>query len=109
MDIKVIIDTVAQYLRGHITEISVSVTAVIIMLAGPYLTSTVKRLTKTYNWFFRYCCFILLCTVGVGFLTKVLYQALRYWFGRQGDIALILWVAGVYLGLALFAKMQREI
>ena len=109
MDIKAIVDTVAQYMRSHINEISVSITAVVIMLVGPYLVSSIKRLTKSYNWFVRYCCFILLCTVGIGFLTKFLYQILRLWFSQQSGIALILWVVGVYLALALFAKLQKEI
>ena len=103
------VDSVAQYLRNHIPEISVSITAVVIMLAGPYLTSFIKRFTKSFNWFFKYCCFILLCTAGVGFLTKILYQILKHWFSQQSGITLILWVIGLYLGLALFAKLQKEI
>ena len=108
MDVK-FTGAVAQFLHNYISEISFSITAVTIMIAGPYMTSFIKRFTKTSNWFIRYCCYMLLCTVGVGVLTKILYQGIRHWLGQQSGIALILWVIGVYLGLALIAKQQKEI
>ena len=99
----------AQYLRSNITEISFSVTAVTIMIAGPHFTSFIKRFTRSYNWFLRYCCYVFLCTVVITFLAKVLFQGLKHWFGQQAGTSIILWVAGVYLGLALLAKQQKEI
>ncbi|MDR0306263.1 MAG: DUF3392 family protein [Chitinispirillales bacterium] len=104
-----IVNTVTQYLQSNIGGISFSVTAVTIMIAGPHITSFFKRFTKSYNWFFRYCCYVILCTVGISFLAKFIYQGLKHWFEQQSGLALILWVTGVYLGLALLAKQQKEI
>jgi len=99
----------AQFLSNNLDEICLSVTAVAIMIAGPHMTSAIKRFTKPYNWFFKFCCFIILCTVILGFLSKILYQGLKHWYGQQSGLALILWIAGTYLGLAFLAKRQKEI
>ncbi len=99
----------AHFLRENINEICFGITAVALMLAGPHLTSLIKRLTSKLNWFIRYCCYILLCTVGIGFLSKVMFQGLKHWFTIQNNVALLIWVPGIYLGLAWFAKQQREI
>jgi hypothetical protein len=99
----------AQFLINNLNEICLSITAVTIMIAGPHLTSAIKRLTKPYNWFFKFCCFIVLCTVILTFLSKILFKGLKYWYGQQNGLALILWITGTYLCLAFFAKQQKEI
>ncbi|MFP4165130.1 MAG: DUF3392 family protein [Chitinispirillaceae bacterium] len=104
-----VLDSFADYIRSHINEICFGVTAVTIMISGPRLTSFVKKLTLKFNWFIRYCCYILLCTVGVGFLSRVLFNGLKYWFSQQSNFLLLFSVPGVYLGLAWIAKQQREI
>jgi len=98
-----------QFLNNNLSEICLSITAVTIMIAGRHMTSAIKRITKPYNWFFKFCCFIILCTVVIGFLSKVLYQGLKHWYGQQSGLALILWIACTYLGLAFIAKRQKEI
>ncbi|MCL2688810.1 MAG: DUF3392 family protein [Chitinispirillia bacterium] len=99
----------AQFLANNLNEICLSITAVTIMIAGPHLTSAIKRVTKPYNWFFKFCCFIILCTVILTFLSKILYKGLKYWYGQQSGLALILWVTCTYLSLAFIAKQQKEI
>lgn len=103
------VNAFAQYLRSNINEICFGITAVAIMLSGPHLTSILKRFTIKLNWFLRYCIFIILCTVGIGFLSKTIFQGLKYWFTQQGNAALVLWVPAVYLGLAWYAKQKKEI
>lgn len=104
-----LINTGAHYLRDHMNQICFGIVAVVIMISGPHLTSFVKRMTIKFNWFVRYCCYILLCTAGIGFLSRVMFQGLKYWFSSQNNLVILISVPGVYLGLAWLAKQQREI
>ncbi|KMQ51284.1 hypothetical protein CHISP_1767 [Chitinispirillum alkaliphilum] len=104
-----LVDSAMGFVRGHLSEISFGITAVALMLFGRPVNSVVKKFTKGVNWFFRYCIYILLCTVGYGLLTRFLYRSLITWFRGLEDPALILIVTSIYLLLAWIAKAQKEI
>ena len=103
------VNSFAVFIRTNITEISFGITAVILMLSGRPVNSVVKKFTQTMHWFLRYCIYVLLCTLGYGFLSTMIYQGFRNWFLSLSNPALVLWVPSVYLILAWFAKAQKEI
>ncbi|HEX2956656.1 MAG TPA: DUF3392 family protein [Chitinispirillaceae bacterium] len=104
-----IIHDSALFLRHNIQFVAFGITAVTVTLIGPYINGTVKRISASLHWLIRYVLFVLLCTLGYGFLTQVLYFWLKKWIIRLPDIHLLIWTSLIYLGLAWFAKQQKEI
>lgn len=104
-----IIVTVASCIRQHIPEISFGITAVALVLIGPSVNRVIRHLSRSLHWSLRYTIFIMLCTIGYGFITHILYKSLRVWFVNLDNSMLVFWVCVVYLGLAWFAKRQHEI
>ncbi len=104
-----ILHDTAQFLRHNIQFVTFGITAVTITLVGPYINGTVKRITASLHWLIRYIVFVLLCTLGYGFLTQILYFWMKKWIIRLPDIQLLIWTSLIYLGLAWFAKQQKEI
>lgn len=99
----------AGLIHQYMSEVCFGITAVTLILAGPDINGIVQRLTRSFHWLVRYCLFVLMCTIGYGFLTQVLYRGLKYWLVRQHGFALVLMTAGMYLVLAFFAKKQKKI
>ena len=100
---------IANLIRQNLSEVCFGITAVSLILAGPAINEFVQRLTTSFNWIVRYLVFLLMCTIGYGFLTQVIYRSLRHWLVCQKGLALILLTVGIYLVLAFFARKQGRI
>jgi hypothetical protein len=100
---------IAGLIRQHMSEVCFGITAVSLILAGPAINGFVQRLTKSFHWFVRYLVFVLMCTIGYGFLSQVIFRGLKQWFAHQGAVSLILITTALYLVLAFFAKKQGQI
>ena len=96
-------------IRTHINYVSLGITAVSLMLAGPYINGFIGQMTQKLNWFLRYILFILMCTIGYGLLTQVVFRNLARWLMYQHSVALIVITTIIYLGLAFFARKQGHI
>lgn len=103
------IAVVAEFLRLHIAGVTFGMTAVSLMLAGPVINGGVQRAVQRFHWLVRYAIFVLLCTVGYGFLTNLLYRGLARWLLYQQSLHLIIIVTVIYLALAFFARKQGHI
>lgn len=101
--------SLAKYIRAHIQEICFGITAVTLVVAGPSINGLFRQITKSMHWFFRYLLFIILCSVGYGVLSQVIYRGVRNWLQGQSSILLVLWTAAIYLLLAWLAKKQKNI
>lgn len=99
----------AKYIGSHIQEVSFGITAVTLVLAGPFINGLFKHITRNLHWFLRYLFFIVLCTAGYGFLTQVIYQGVKRWLRGQSSILLVVWTAAIYMLLAWMAKRQKDI
>lgn len=99
----------AQYVRHNIQFVTFGITAVSITLVSPYINNTIKQITATLHWLLRYVVFVLLCTLGYGFLTQVLYFWLKKWLVHLPDMHLVIWTSLIYLGLAWFAKQEKKL
>jgi hypothetical protein len=100
---------VARLLRTYLSEVCFGITAVALILAGPAINGFFSRLTEKLHWILKYLLFVLLCTVGYGVLTQVVYQGLKHWMVRQHNLLLVLVTLGIYLVLAFLAKKQGHI
>jgi hypothetical protein len=99
----------ANLIRQHLSEVSFGITAVTLILGGPAINEFVQRLTKSLHWLARYLVFVLMCTIGYGFLTQIIYRGLKHWLVYQKNLPLILITAALYLVLAFFARKQGRI
>ena len=61
------------------------------------------------HWILRYLIFIILCTIGYGFLSHILFNGIKKWLAGQASLPLIGWTIGIYLVLAWIAKQRKAI
>lgn len=100
---------IANLIRPNLSEVCFGMTAVALVLSGPYINQFVARLTVKLHWLVRYFVFVLMCTVGYGALTQILYRGLKHWLTGQRAFALVMFTVIIYLVLAYFARQQKRI
>jgi hypothetical protein len=103
------VDFLAGLIRSHIAQVSLGITAVSLMLAGPLINGFVQNATQKLHWLLRYGIFILMCSIGYGFLTHFMLRGLAGWLKYQRSTELLVITAGIYVVLAYFAKKQGHI
>lgn len=99
----------ASFIRTYIDEVCFGITAVTLMLFGPGINSSVRRLTRRLNWFLRYSVFVLLCTGGYIFFSQAIFRATKHLLLICSRPLLVFLTAGIYLVLAWIAKEQKAI
>jgi hypothetical protein len=100
---------IASLIRPNLSEICLCMTAVTLVLSGPYINKFVAGLTEKLHWLTRYLVFVLMCTIGYGALSQILYRGLNHWLSRQNAFALVVFTVIIYLVLAYFARKQKRI
>ena len=103
------IDHPAHWLRAHLPEIAISITAMCLVVAGPYLNAGLKKLTGRLHMLLRYALFVLLSTVGYGLITNFGFRTIRGVLTGLGKWELIAAVAGAHLVLAWLLKRDKAI
>ncbi|MDQ3003150.1 MAG: DUF3392 domain-containing protein [Fibrobacterota bacterium] len=104
-----LIDFSARWMRGHLTEIAISITAMSLVVAGPYFNAGLKRLTRKLHWLVRYALFVLLSTLGYGLITNISMRSLRGFLILLNGGQLLAAVLFAHLLLAWFLKRDRAI
>lgn len=102
-------DFPAQWLRAHLPEIAISITAMCLVVAGPYMNAGLKNLTGRLHMLLRYALFVLLSTVGYGLITNFGLRTIRGMLTGLGKWELIVAVAGAHLVLAWLLKRDKAI
>ena len=100
---------IAKLIRPNLSGICLCMTAVTLVLAGPYINRFVAGLTEKLHWLTRYLVFVLMCTIGYGALSQILYRGLKHWLMGQPAFALVAFTIVIYLVLAYFARKQKRI
>jgi hypothetical protein len=96
-------------MRAHLSEIAISLTAMILVVAGPYMNAGLKNLTGRLHMLARYALFVLLSTVGYGLITNFCLKTLRTMLFSLGKWELLAVVAGAHLVLAWLLKRDKAI
>lgn len=95
--------------RRHLPEISISLTAMILVMLTPAFNKGMKVMSGPLHWLMRYGLFVLLATVGSGLLThfgvKTILSSLR----ALPDGQLLAVVAGAHLLIAWILKRENHI
>jgi hypothetical protein len=99
----------SDWMRAHLSQIAFSLTAMLLVIGGPYLNSGVKKVTQRLHWLIRYALFVLLSTLGYGLITNVSFQAIRGLLMRLDHVQFIAVVLGVHLVLAWLLKRDKRI
>ena len=104
-----VLQYMASFIRTYVHEISFGITAVTLMLFGPHLNRSVRRLTRKLAWYVRYAVFILLCTGGYTVLAHVIYRGVAELIRSSTNLLAVVVTLGLYLLLAWIAKEQKAI
>lgn len=96
-------------MRGHLSEIAFSITAMLLVVGGPYLNAGMKGLSRKLHWVLRYALFVLLSTVGYGLITNFGLHNIRGLMFRLGNVQLLIFVFLIHLILAWLLKRDRAI
>lgn len=99
----------ASFIRTYMHEICFGITAVTLVLIGPYINSTLRKLVKKLHWFLRYVVFVIVCTAGYTFLGEIAYQGVKTLLTGCSNPLLVLITLIAYLILAWIAKEQKMI
>ncbi len=99
----------SAWMRSHLPQIAFSLTAMVLVLGGPYINGAVKKATQPLHWLLRYALFVLLSTVGYGLIANFGLQATRSLLARLTSFQLIGAVFGAHLVLAWFLKREKKI
>jgi cation transport ATPase len=99
----------ASLIRNHLSDVSFSMVAVALMLAGPVINRSILKAAQKFHWILRYLLLVVICSAGYGFLTNVAHKGLRHWLAGQRAVWLVLITAAIYLVLAWLARKQGEI
>jgi putative Mn2+ efflux pump MntP len=100
---------IARLIRPHLSGVCFGITTVALMLAGPSINGFISTITRKLHWSARYLVFVLMCTIGYGALTQILYRGLKHWLTPQHAFALVVFTAIIYLLLAYIAHKQKHI
>lgn len=97
------------WMRAHLSEIAFSITAMLLVVGGPYLNAGLKGLTRTFHWLARYALFVLLSTVGYGLITNYGLRTLRGALRGLTNVQLFITVLAAHLILAWLLKRDKAI
>ena len=104
-----IIHQFADFLRLHLTSISVGLVATFLMIYGAYINNYFKKITKSVPFLGRFALFVVLCSAGYGFMSSQLVKLIKMFLRSQADIPLIGIIAGAFLTLAFLARSGKDI
>ena len=99
----------ASFIRTYLHEISFGITAVSLMLFGPHINGSLRRLVRKFHWLLRYATFVLLCTVGYTFLLQAVYRGVKHFLQSCSNPLLVVVTLASYLLLAWVAHEQKAI
>jgi hypothetical protein len=103
------VNMAGQWMRGHLTEIAFSITAMILVVGGPYINAGMKSLSQKLHWVLRYALFVLLSTAGYGLITNFGLRNMRGFLLRLGNWQLLAAVLAAHLILAWLLKRDKAI
>lgn len=97
------------YLRDHTQEIAFSLVATLLMVYGHQLNRYFRKTTAKMNWFVRFILFVLLCTIGYGFLSTVLVKFIASGLSQLSSQAFLGTITASYIFLAYIARRKKEV
>lgn len=109
MAMEHLIHEFAQFLRLHLTSISVGIIATLLMLWGDAINGFFKKITRKIPFAGRFALFVVLCSAGYAFLSSQLVRCFRFFLKSQADLPLIGIIAGSFIVLAIFAYRGRDV
>lgn len=101
--------TLAALTRSHLREISISLTAMILVVMSPAINAGMKSIAGPLHWLLRYALFVLLATVGGGLLTHLGVTFIDRGLRGLSDGQLLGGVAGAHLAIAWILKRENHI
>ncbi len=96
-------------MRAHLTEIAFSLTAMALVVGGPYVNTGVKNLARKFHWLLRYALFVFLAVAGYGILANFVQRNTRGFLSVLSDGQLVVAVLGLHLIMAWLLKRDRKI
>lgn len=103
------IHSFADFLRDHLSSISVGLVATLITIYGAHINGYFRKITKSIPFVARFALFIVLCSAGYAFLSSQAVRYLRIFLIQQKDIPLILIISGAFLVLAFLARNGKNL
>jgi hypothetical protein len=98
-----------HWMRLHISEIAVSLTAMTLVVGGPYVNAGLKNLSRKFHWLLRYGLFLSLSVVGYGIISNFIQRHTKGLLSALPDVELIGAVVGLHLLLAWLLKREGKI
>ena len=98
----------ADFLRSHLSSISVGIISTILVIYGGALNQHARKLTKKFPFIGRFAFFVVLCSAGYGLLSSQLVRYLRHFLMDLQDLHLILAITLSFIILGFLAKSSKN-
>lgn len=99
----------SYFLLNHDGEVALAIVATGLIIFGEDINSIVRRALKPFHFLIKFLGFILLCSLGYGFLTVYATKALTKTLHQIPFGYLPFLVGAIFLLLALFASKRKQI
>lgn len=99
----------ADFLRLHLTSISVGLVSTILVIYGAPINNFFKKITHSIPFLGRFMLFVLLCSAGYALVSSQLVRYLQIFLRDQQDLPLIGVVIGLFLVVAFLAYHGKDV
>ncbi|MCP4605602.1 MAG: DUF3392 family protein [Proteobacteria bacterium] len=97
-----------QLARAHLAELVMVLTVAVVVLADRYLRQLVNKFTASHGRAFRFCIFLVVCSIGYAALVLGAAWLLRSGLNWKGGMYMAPASLGVFLIVAIEAQRQRQ-
>lgn len=98
-----------QWFRAYQYQSALAMVATVLVIFGNDINNAIRKLIKTQHFIIRSLVFVLVCTFGYGFATVWLTRLLSEQLAQIPNSYIVLVVAGIFIGLGMYAQKQRHI
>lgn len=104
-----ILQNLGRWLLSHDKEVALALVATSLIIFGEDINAVVRRALKPFHFFVRFLGFVMLCSLGYGFLTVYATRFVNQALHSINIIYVPLIVAVLFVGLALFASKRHQL
>lgn len=103
------IHDIANFMRAHLPSISVGLVSTTLVIYGANINGFFRKLTRKIGVLWRFILFVLLCSLGYGFVSSQAVKWINHNLRTLPDWQLLVAIGGSFLLLAFLAKQGKEI
>lgn len=99
--------SISQWIRPYLTEVSLAITATLLVVFGGDITNMLRKQISTLHFFLRMTVFVLFCAFGFGFMAAFLTPILASKMASMSNVWLAPSVVAIFYAIGFIAQKKR--